>query len=334
VSNDAGVALLQPPLPAFAQIEPMPSCNLACRMCAVSQRPGGSDIANGALSLARFRQWLDELPQLREIQLQGLGEPMLNPALFDMIRLAKARGLRVGTNSNLTLLTPRRAVECVTSGLDELSVSTDGATRATYEHIRVGASFDKLLRNLDRLVAARRAANSASPQIRLVMVLMRHNVDELPALVDLAADHGVDTVLVQRLAHRLDEPSLPGRYVPIRSFLGSAELDEPLRERARRRFLQARERAAARAVTLHLPRLESTGTRSCTWPWDGLYLTARGEMMPCCMVGTPDRAQFGRVESSIEAVWRGPRARRFRASLASTEPPSVCRGCAFYKGEF
>jgi MoaA/NifB/PqqE/SkfB family radical SAM enzyme len=327
-------AALAPPLPRFAQIEPMPSCNLACRMCTVPQRPGGTDVARGALSLERFLAWLDQLPGLAELQLQGLGEPLLNPALIDMIRAAKARGIRVGTNSNLTLLTVRRAHALVDAGLDELSISIDGATRATYERIRVGASFDKLVRNIDRIVAARAAHGAGTPALRLVMVLMRHNVAELPALVELAAAHGVDAVLVQRLAHPLTEPTLPARYIPVRSFLATAELRGDALVDAQHHFDAASARAAELGVRLSLPRLTPAAAPGCRWPWEGLYLTADGAMLPCCMVGTPDRANFGDAAHGIAAAWRGEAAQAFRAALDGPEPPSVCRGCALYRGAF
>lgn len=332
--EEAAEALSAPPLPRFAQIEPMPSCNLACRMCTVPQRPGGADVQRGALSLERFLAWLDQLPGLAELQLQGLGEPLLNRALADMIRAAKARGIRVGTNSNLTLLTPRRAQALVAAGLDELSISIDGATRATYERIRVGASFDKLLRNIDRLVAARAAHGHGTPRLRLVMVLMRHNVDELPLLVELAAAHGVEGVLVQRLAHPLGEPTLPQRYIPVRSFLQGAELHGASLEHAAARFDEAAAVALRTGVTLHLPRLQAAPTAGCRWPWDGIYLTADGALLPCCMVGTPDRATLGDAGTSLLAAWTGDTARTFRAQLASDAPPAICRGCALYRGTF
>lgn len=327
------------PLPRFAQIEPMATCNLACRMCTVPQREDGTDVSKGALAFDDFVRWLDELPGIEELQLQGLGEPMLNPAFFDMIEHAAARGIRVTSNTNLTLLTPARARRCVTSGLAELSVSLDGATRATYESIRINGRFDRLVRNLARLMDARKAARSTTPHVRLVLVLMRHNLAELPALVSLAAAHGVDTVLVQRLAHPLDEPTLPGRYIPVRTFIDTAQLRSDDLERAPAIFAEARALATALGITLHLPRLRgeprATGRGRCTWPWDGIYLTARGEMLPCCMVGTPDRASFGTVGSTpLAEVWNGETARSFRTALAGSTPPSICASCALYHGEF
>lgn len=327
------------PLPRFAQIEPMASCNLACRMCTVPQREDGTAVTKGALAFADFVRWLDQLPGLEELQLQGLGEPMLNRAFFDMIEHATARGIRVTSNTNLTLLTPARARRCVSSGLAELSVSLDGATRETYESIRLKGRFDRFVRNLGRLMAARAAAASATPHVRLVLVLMRGNLPELPALVRLAATHGVDAVLVQRLAHPLDEPTLPARYIPVRAFIDTAQLRAADEARAVEVFAEARALAAELGVTLHLPRLRgearAPGAARCTWPWDGVYLTARGEMLPCCMVGTPDRANFGTVTAApLADVWNGAAAQSFRTALAGAAPPRICTSCALYHGEF
>jgi MoaA/NifB/PqqE/SkfB family radical SAM enzyme len=328
------------PLPKFAQIEPMASCNLACRMCTVPQREDGADVSRGALAFEDFVRWLDQMPGLEELQLQGLGEPMLNRAFFDMVEAATARGIRVTSNSNLTLLTPARAQRCITSGLAALSVSLDGATAATYESIRLKGRFDRFVRNLDRLMTARRLAGTRTPEVRLVLVLMRQNMHEVPALVRLAAEHGVDGVLVQRLAHPLDEPTLPSRYIPVRSYIDSAQLTRADEARAAELFSTARALASKLGVDLNLPRLRGDARPAdaggrCTWPWDGVYLTARGEMLPCCMVGTPDRANFGSVaDAPVASVWNGPEAQAFRAALAGPTPPRICSSCALYHGEF
>lgn len=327
-------AAAAPPLPRFAQIEPVGRCNLACRMCTVNDR--GDAVAE--LPLARYQAWLDELPQLEELHLQGLGEPMLHPQFFDMVELAAARGIRVSANSNLTLLTPERARRCAASGLAQLSVSLDGASAAVYESVRHGASFAKVLRNLDRLVAARDAAGGR-PELRGVMVLMRANLHELPALVRLLHERGVHELLVQRLSSDLEHPGLPARYVPIREVVRAEELAPPDLAAASAVFDRARILAGELGFLLHLPRLAPlpapAQTGGCRWPSEQLYLTAAGEMLPCCMVATADRASFGPVgDGTLAAVWRGDAAHDFRAALASSRPPAVCRSCALYEGRF
>jgi MoaA/NifB/PqqE/SkfB family radical SAM enzyme len=339
--NTAGP--LAPPLPRFAQIEPIGRCNLACRMCTVNDR--GDEVAT--LSLERFEQLLDQMPDLRELHLQGLGEPMLHPQFFDMVALAAGRGIRVSANSNLTLLTPARAQRCVSSGLASLSVSLDGATAAVYEAIRRKASFAKVLRNLGRLVDARDAARSPL-EVRLVMVLMRANLHELPALVRLAHAHRVPAILVQRLSSDLAQHDLPTRYIPIRDYVSQAELQPPDLGEAEQVFAEARAQAQQLGVCLHLPRLQDRpgdthrAAPRCDWPWTQLYLTAAGELLPCCMVATADRARWGNVFESADASspqgllaqWQGPAAQAFRAALDSAQPPAVCRSCALYRGTF
>ncbi|MGE5115083.1 MAG: radical SAM/SPASM domain-containing protein [Betaproteobacteria bacterium] len=330
-----------PPLPRFAQIEPIGRCNLACRMCTVHER--GDAVAE--LSLERYVQLLDALPGLERLHLQGLGEPMLHPRFFEMVEIAAARGIRVSANSNLTLLTERRAARCVTSGLATLSVSLDGASAAVYESIRHRASFAKVLRNLRRLVAARDAAPERRPalEVRLVMVLMRANLHELPALVELAHELGVGELLVQRLSSDLGDAGTAARYTPIRDYVRHAELVDA--EAARGVFERARERAEALAVRLHLPRLDQRpssragsrgGEAGCSWPWAQLYVTAAGELLPCCMVASADRASFGNVfdAGGLAGRWHGAPARSFRERLASDVPPAPCRSCALYHGRF
>src|SRR5581483_9244020 len=143
--------------PSYAQLEPVGQCNLRCRMCPIQFRRDGPPYGPPAfMAFEAFTRLLDEFPAVRELQLQGLGEPMMHPRFFDMVEHASARGIRVGTNTNLTLLNSARAERCVSSGLAELHASLDGATAETYERIRVRAYFDRVLCNLEGLLEARR----------------------------------------------------------------------------------------------------------------------------------------------------------------------------------
>src|SRR5437764_7904327 len=104
------------------------------------------------MDFEQFTRLIDQFVNVQELHLQGLGEPMMHPRFFDMIAYAAEKGIRVTTNSNLTLLNERRAERCVTSGLDCLHISLDGATAETYERIRVRAHFDRVVHNVERLL--------------------------------------------------------------------------------------------------------------------------------------------------------------------------------------
>ena len=336
------------PLPRFLQVEPVGQCNLRCRMCPIELRPESEDHHRPAtIALDVFRGLLDQFPTVQTLQLQGLGEPMMHPRFFDMVEMAVARGMTVSTNTNLTLLTERRAERCVTSGLAQIHVSIDGATAATYEHIRVRASFAKVMRNLDRLMAARARLASRTPEVRWVMVVMRRNLDELAAVVHLAARHGVEQVHVQHLCHDFGESSLPARYAGMRSFVDAETLlaEDPARVDAA--FAQARAAAATLGVDLRLPDIRrpddpavaepppASGRSRCDWPWSGAYVSWDGRAMPCCMVSTPDRIHFGNMaREGVGAIWNSAVFEDFRDRLDSPAPPEICTSCAIYNRTF
>src|ERR671939_718946 len=107
------------PLPDYIQIEPVGQCNLRCQMCPIQFRKDGPPYGPPAfMKFETFTRLVDQFPGLQELQLQGLGEPMMHPRFFDMIAYAAGKGIRVSTNSNMTLVNPRRAERCVNSGLD------------------------------------------------------------------------------------------------------------------------------------------------------------------------------------------------------------------------
>ncbi|HTI46945.1 MAG TPA: radical SAM protein [Casimicrobiaceae bacterium] len=329
-----------PPLPEFVQIEPVGQCNLRCQMCAIQFRRDGPP--HGPLAFMAFETFtrlLDQFPRLRELHLQGLGEPTMHPRFFDMVAHAAARGIRVSTNSNLTLWSERRALQCAQSGLAELSVSLDAADPSIYERIRRGAHFGKVLRNLRRVMAAR-AATRSPLEVRIVMVLMKQNLDDLPNLVRLAAAEGVGSVFVQHLCHDFEEGTLPSEYKPIRSFIHDEMLDRVPPARVEEVFAAARAAAQDNGVRLRLPRLSGAPAPRaepprCDWPWRGSYISYAGDAMPCCMVGTPDRASFGNMaREGVAAVWNNDGYRAFREQLASSSPPAICRSCSLYRGTF
>jgi len=320
-------------LPEFVQIEPVGQCNLACRMCPVAYRgEGGKPPA--FMSFDAFCRVLDGFPDIRHLQLQGMGEPLLHPRFIDMVRHAAARGIEVTTNSNLTALSPRRADELVTSGLTKLHVSIDAADPAAYEYIRVGSNLSRVLRNLALVQEAKERLRSPRPEIVLVAVAMRRNLAELPRLVRLAAEYGIRTMSVQHLAHDFSEGTLPEQYRPMRAFVDQESLlgeDPALVERV---FLEMMATAARLGVELRLPKIQKR-RRGCDWPWRGAYVAYSGQAMPCCMIATPDRLNFGDMaKDGVAAVWSNEAYRHFREKLESDEPPEICKGCAIYNGNF
>jgi MoaA/NifB/PqqE/SkfB family radical SAM enzyme len=310
-------------------------------MCLVRYRPKLGKRA-GAMCFHTFKKIVDDLPALEKVTLQGLGEPLLAPDLFRMIEYASGRGVRMGFNTNGTLLTPERSERLIRGGLDWLHVSLDGAAAETYEDIRAGSDFERVRGNVEALVEAKRRLGADRPRLMLVFVAMRRNIHELPRLVRLADEWGVGALWVQNLSHSFDDTDPAGSYREIRRYAEEEALwSEEDKSVATEIFGRAEELAEELGLELRLPRLEEpehvqVDGPACHWPFSGTYITHDAKVQPCCMVMGSDRAVLGDAErTSFSEIWRSADYESFRAGLAGQgPPPAVCQGCSLYRGVF
>ena len=332
--------ITRPELPHKLQVEVTASCNLRCRMCIVRYRP--TLPRSASMPLADLRRLLEAMPSVRELVLQGIGEPLLAPDLYEMVAFASRRGIFVEFNSNATLLTRRAGERLIDAGLSALHISLDGATKETYEFVRDGARFETVERNITGFMNLRRGRRAERPSVSLVMVLMRHNLHELPDVVRRAAHWGIGEVFTQNLSHDFSDTP-PAAYESIAAYVNDQTILAMPAEEVEAIFERARRVATSEGVRLRLPHVEEDGEPprvdgvpvACDWPWQGAYVTYKGEVMPCCMVMGTDRITLGNAhERPFAEIWTGDEFARFRAGLVNSEPHPVCRGCSMYRGLF
>lgn len=320
-------------LPTGIYLEPTNRCNLRCRTCL---QHGGMPESARDLGLGEAKAIADQFPVLRRVVLHGIGEPLLNPAIFDMIAHFKTRGAYVLFNSNALLLDRTRAERLAAAGLDELRVSMDAGMAATYARIRPGGSFPLLVRNIEGLIRIKARRRQLEPKISAWMVATRDNIHDLPELIRLAARMGIAEVYLQRLVYCLDSP---GHGVAVRNQAvvdPTAEiltvLDQSL-QLGRRRGV----RLNASGLTSPQRSLRSTSRsgapwRGCRRPQESMYITAQGNVLPCCIApfATSDYASLvlgNAFVQRIERIWQDEPYRRFRRRQQSFRPPPACRGC-------
>lgn len=332
--------VLNSALPRRLQVEVTAACNLRCRMCIVRYRPALGRAAS--MSFATFKQLVDGLPELQDVTLQGIGEPLMAPDIYQMVAYAAERGIRCGFNTNATLLTRAAGERLLAAGIDWLCFSLDGATKETYEFVRDQSNWETVNRNIERFLRLARARGTPEPELTLVMVLMRRNLHELPAVVEQAAAWGIPTVFAQSLSHDFSDAP-PAAYASIAEYVNGETIAGLPAEQVQAVYEQARTVAQRHGVALRLPNLEEhadgpevQGTRvACSWPWDAGYVSYDGTVLPCCMVMGNDRVALGNVhDRSYTEIWSNDDFRRFRAGLVNGTPHAVCRGCSMYRGLF
>ncbi len=120
------------------------------------------------------------------------GEPLMSKGLPFMLKEAQKYGVKTEICSNASLLNAKMR-EAIVPSLGKLIVSFDGATKETFEWVREGGVFEEVVENLKRISKdVKLIPLSERPIIGLACVLMRRNIEELPQLVELAWDIGVD----------------------------------------------------------------------------------------------------------------------------------------------
>jgi MoaA/NifB/PqqE/SkfB family radical SAM enzyme len=314
--------------PVEAYFEVANRCNSKCATCPLTFSP---QEASRQLSLEEFKGLVAQLPDLRRAVLQGIGEPLLNRDLAPMIEHLHQRGVYTVFNTNAALLTRRRQIELIHSGLDELRVSLDGSSPETYLKLRGIPAFHRVVANVKELVETRAALGSATPRIAVWMTALRENLAELPDVVDLAADMGVDEVYLQRLVFWGEGLATRDQSVFHKGWSAAEDIVGEAERRAERHGLSLRGADASTArASLQASRPEPW--RACSRPLRLVYVTAQGTALPCCIAPFTD-APFETIKlgnylrDGVDAVWHGAAYQRFRQKLYSSEPPACCRNC-------
>jgi MoaA/NifB/PqqE/SkfB family radical SAM enzyme len=318
-----------PDLPAELYLEVTNRCNLACRTC---PQFSGMAEAFADLSLEQVRAIVDQLPVVERAVLHGIGEPSLNAELPGIIGYLKSRGAYVLFNSNGLALAGARMRRIVAAAPDEIRISLDAATPATYQRVRGVNGMPRILRNLRALAAFRDSRDAAAPALSLWMTLMHENVRETPDLVRLAHAAGIAEVYVQRLV-----------------FTGSAlaQKEHSLFGAARGEELEALQAAEKLAAELGVRLRGSDEAQpaehvaaggsgpayaACRRPWRLVYVTAQGNVLPCCIAPFAARRYENVVlgnafQQPIRAIWQGDRYRAWREGIESEHPLDPCDRC-------
>ncbi len=353
------------PLPVHVNLETSLRCNLACVMCAPHQT--GSTKRSDTLShelLEKIEQ--EVLPDAAFVALTVAGEPFVDRTWPRYIDLAERTHSRLIIHSNGTVLPRGPELERLLQYTQALEFSIDGARASTFAKIRGRDLLPAILTNIRRAVAARsRLPVRYRPRIGLSMVLMRTNIDELPELVDLAADLGVDSVGAVHLTvfeEALDHQSL--RHEPARSdrafetarIRGRAhgirlnlppDMDGTLHDTPNRRdhllhLWNALDRVGRSWTTRTLRVLRSRfavrdwerrteGRVGCRYLMHRTYISVTGEVTPCCMPGRPVMGNL--QEQSFEDIWNGPRYTAMRQGMQNGQPFDCCAHCSVNRRE-
>ena len=323
--------------PLYVQLGPSSSCNFRCVMCwdhgpgaagddRLRQRAEDSHAAaattsmsagrrNGLFEFDRLPGLLDDLLNMgtRRIKLTGRGEPLLHPQWREMIALVKRKGMRCTLTTNGSLLEEGDAELLAGLGLDEIEISLNAATEATYAeiHARGGAEgFHRILSWVRRLADAKRAKRSRHPRAILSFVVLKNNYAEIAELPAVAERYGFEQIALRRVsfpegarAYMLDrEDVVHLQQVLARTIERCA--GKPLAHNCGE-ILRWGPSLTHRSPEEHNLLLATP----CYVGWYFCQIQADGSVYPCCQCTRPIATL---EEAPLSTIWRAPPYRAFR----------------------
>jgi MoaA/NifB/PqqE/SkfB family radical SAM enzyme len=165
------------PLPEIVQIESTNICNAKCVFCPRDDM----ERKQGIMDMALFTKIVDECAALGigHVRMHNYGEPFVDRALVEKVRYAKQKGIpQVGMISNGSLINEAAARGMIDAGLDAINISVDASGKEVFESTRVGLKYDKVIANIERLLALREQSGRRRPKVILSFVRQNNSEDE------------------------------------------------------------------------------------------------------------------------------------------------------------
>ena len=333
------ISLLRKPLglhtrPENIQVDITTSCNLKCKMC--PRYALEENEQNRSVSLGEFKKLIDGI-RPGSVNLAATGEPFLHPQFFEMVQYAKKKSGAVAlTSSNFSFISPKTIDGIIASGLDILKVSIDSPDPATYKAIRGQDCLPKVIENIKALNLAKTAAGSVKPSLRIDYVVMKENLRQMKAMIDLSKELKADAVLFRLLdTSRVEEKVKEG-------LLDGFEPDDI--EKEMRGALVYAKKTGVRTNLADL--LENTDyiriacgqspagplkRGVCLLPWLQLFVSVSGDASPCCSLypsGKLEEGGTGNIFSGgLGNVWNSVKMKALRKLFKSKKNYEVFRAC-------
>jgi len=319
-------------------------CNLRCVMCedhSPFSQTQAQRIRAGRpkrrMDVALIRKVIEEQAPLglKEIIPSTMGEPLLYEDFDEIIRLCRHHSIKMNLTTNGTF--PKRGAETWAGLLvpicSDVKISWNGACKATQEKIMRGADWEKNLDNLRAFMVVRdeqKQAGRPACRVTLQLTFLEDNLEELPAIINLAASLGVDRVKGHHLwAHfteikslglkRSDDAIRRWNSIASRCRVAASEATE---KRGHPLMLENFEDLEARAASAQ----EQNRAGPCPFLGREAWVNAQGRFDPCCCPDVLRRTlgDFGNVSGGLQPIWTGPAYAQLLTGYLNRQ---VCRTC-------
>ncbi len=309
-------------LPTWLNTTNSTVCNLRCTFCPQAYGKG----VDWRMEEPIYRKVLEELyPAAEIVQLSAYGEPMMTPHLPEKLADMERFGVKLEMVTNATLMKGDALLDRMARIMGLLTVSIDGATKATYDALRVGADFDEVVGNVRNYNRFRHALPPGQrAPLNFNTILMKSTLAELPDFLRLAKELDAHHVTVAHMV-LLEEAARGEMLNDSREW----------KERTNDVLAEAAEVAKALVLSVNLPPpfALSDADRAaakpapirCWFLWQRMYVGPFGDVVPCCLSGIHVNGNVR--ESDFFTQWNSPLYREMRRRVHGDDPYGPCKDC-------
>jgi radical SAM protein with 4Fe4S-binding SPASM domain len=304
-------------------------CNLKCTMCyfALDLRK----VSPVTMSLELFGKIASQVfPRAVSVNLSCAAEPLIVPDLPDYLEIAAGYDIPSTLMvTNAFFLTDRMISAVIGSGLKQIDISIDGASKNTYESIRVGSDLDRVVNNVRALQSAKKERGAAYPLLYLDFALMRSNFRELPDFLRLAKELGAYSVRANHL-------------IPFKKLGNFKDSLVHCKEDANKVFDETRALAKVLGLNVKIPRnfrpencaaVPVVNKPSCRVPFDSATITSDGRVLPCVWFPLKEMCAGDLNTQPFDEIWNGPVYSRLRKDFSDKKYTRYCENCPAYGDE-
>jgi len=167
------------------------NCTYECKMCSVVRI-----LKEYELPLDTAKKALNEIAAWGrdcEVVITG-GEPFLRADIFELFDYGVSKNIKMEVVSNGACIDESLSYKIISSGIQNIAISLDGAQEATHDFVRQKGSFKKAVNAITNLVRAKKKTGGG-PQISVWTTIMKENVNELFDVIRLVKDLGVECLV-------------------------------------------------------------------------------------------------------------------------------------------
>jgi MoaA/NifB/PqqE/SkfB family radical SAM enzyme/glycosyltransferase involved in cell wall biosynthesis len=314
-------------------VESTSYCNLSCDMCLITAPEPSIPMRKrfGKMTFDTFRKLDDVLPFIDFLSLNGTGEALLHPELFDMIDHAKKilkSSTKVSFNTNGMLLSSENIERIFASEVDIIIVSLDAPEKDLYDKIRIRGDFNQVMTNLKNLASEKKRRKLDKPEIGIETVAMKRNFRTLPDIVKIAAEVDASIFAVTNMIAYKHETADEVLY------------DGKIQDEITQVLEKTKDLALKSGImSVRIPNISLDVKRKC-WFYDKSIIKWDGSVMPCCQLVDSYRfyigerafdekeLSFGNInESNMIDIWNSKEYAEFRFQVRSSKFPPACQAC-------